>query len=202
MHTPDQSSNVEVGLYELFAQLSDAAIDDRRRRIDAIFVHPEWDLNLRIACGRVLKRLPKHSDTRADLLQETVCLLGAALVQGKLQYRDLGVDRFKGWLRRVAFNAARQALTRCQPLSFDRIVLMDMCDLDLIVISAATQLQFDDVLIAISQLRNQKTRHVLRDWAHGLSLAKSAERQGLTVAVVWRTRQRGRDQLRQLLLHE
>jgi DNA-directed RNA polymerase specialized sigma24 family protein len=191
--------HADSAFYELFVRLAGSTGAAQRNIIDAIVAHREWELNLRIACGRVLRFLHKHSDSGDELLQETSCVLFAALASGRMIFEDHGSCQFGGWWRKVTFHAAMRAFHDCQPTSFHHCVLVDN-DLDRIAVEAPDEINFDDLLVAINRLEGDEIRRVSRHWAFGLSLEETAQRTGLSVTEVWRARQKGSAQIRRFLI--
>jgi DNA-directed RNA polymerase specialized sigma24 family protein len=184
-------------LYELFVQLSQcASVDDRRCVISEIAEHSDLFTIIRRYCADVWKGRRRSQIAWEDLLQATYCRFLDSLVNDGLAYCDKGLLQFWAWFRTVILTTAEHAACGCEPPWDSSCFLVDPGALAAIAPAAVVVIDRDEFLALIESIPDPKTRAVIRDQLHDLSVAESAESRGMTEREVRRRRKHGHKFLR------
>lgn len=203
MPTPRSAHPEDVELRDLFCALcGETAAANQRQNVESILLHPMFQRKLRSACGVVLKRWAQHDDLAADVLQEAICILETRLCAGKLASQSGGPEKFDAWIWEVVLSTTRRAWEKCRPIWLEKHVLIGSDELAAMEQPAGEAVDPGDLLLAIDRVKNPLLRQTLKDWFHCLTLAESAQAQGLWISQVWELRQRAAEELRRIWLDE
>ncbi|MGE5194818.1 MAG: sigma-70 family RNA polymerase sigma factor [Deltaproteobacteria bacterium] len=181
-----------VELYELFGQMRQTATPETRRQLGfQVILHPAAMKRLRCAVTRYRKQFASRHAEFAEVLQETLLRLVQNLSAGSLPYDDQGIKRFSGWYFTLCRNVSLEVLRkycRPKPESLDQV---EEKDLPPARQPTLTELQWDEVVLAVSQIGHPKVKAAMIDLLAGRTEAETALAYDLSQTAVSRLRQKG-----------
>jgi DNA-directed RNA polymerase specialized sigma24 family protein len=184
-------------LYELFGKLRQTIpVEARREMAFQVVLHPAAMKRLSAAASRLRRRLAHGPADFEELRQEAVLRLVRSLSSESLPFRDLGLQRFACWYWTLCTNASLQALQKCNRSAFQSLDSLEEEDQPLAPGPTPAARRWEDVLLAISQIRHRTMKAVMADMAAGIKVCESAAAHQISIATVSKMRQQGVEVLR------